>query len=117
MARERTTKELVVHIHRLLHDKHHGLEAITERDQHNHELLHKILERMERIMTQAEDLTREIQETRDAVGVVAARMQELIDQLASQPALTAAAQAAVDGLNDIQTQLAAMAAPATPPTP
>lgn len=86
---------------------------IMEMLRHQHDLLHRILKGQDKLMTQAEDLTREMQETKDAVGVVAVRMQELIDQLANQPALTAAAQAAIDGLNEIQTQLASMGS--TPP--
>ena len=76
-------------------------------------ILRRTFRKVGKIMTIAEDLTREIQETKDAVGVVATRMQELIDQLNSEGGLSAAAQAAVDGLNEIQTTLATMAAPTT----
>lgn len=65
-------------------------------------------------MTQAEDLTREIQETRDAVGAVAVKMQELLDIIAANPNNSQAVADAIDALNEIQTQLASMS---TPPNP
>jgi ABC-type transporter Mla subunit MlaD len=105
--REPTNKQLLQHLHKLAHENAQVQEQLMH-------ILRRTFRKVGKIMSIQEDLTREIQETKDAVGVVAARMQELIDQLASQPALTAAAQAAVDGLNEIQTTLAALAAPATP---
>lgn len=71
----------------------------------------RINRRLRNIMTQAEDLTREIQETRDAVGAVAVKMQELLDIIAQNPNNSQAVADAITALNEIQTQLATLSAP------
>ena len=100
---------------RVIFSSRRAIEALQQMVEHNHKLLHQILEGQKKIMTVAEDLTREVQETKDAVGAVAVKMQELLDIIAANPNNTPAMTDAIAALNDIQTQLAAMAAP-TPPS-
>jgi uncharacterized protein involved in exopolysaccharide biosynthesis len=79
---------------------------------HKHQL--EILERMKDIMTAFDDLTREVQETKDAVGQALVKMQELIDEIKANPSNAAAVTAAVQQLDELQTQIAAVINPPAP---
>lgn len=89
---------------------HETMQALTHMHQHQLE----IIEGMKNIMTAFDDLTREVQETKDAVGQALTKMQELIDEIKANPANVAAVTAAVQQLDEIQTQIAAAINPPTP---
>lgn len=72
------------------------------------------------ITTMSERLSREVQETRDAVNALTGRYQSKIDEMqthidalnaALEAGDTPAAQAAADALDQLQTDMAALAAP------
>lgn len=71
--------------------------------------------RMDEMTKATEDLTREVQETRDAVLAKVAEMQKHIDDLLANPADESAVIAAAEALNELQGELAAkVEAPAEP---
>lgn len=96
--RERTTKEIVEHIHDMLHDEAFGLKATAELLRHEHRLHHTTLERMEQIMTtlsdisaQSEALMAKVTETRDAQEALKTYVQGIKDQITQLAADLAAA--------------------------
>ena len=108
-----TNRELLEHIHQLLHHEDHGMAASLAAHRHTHKELRKI-------MSAIEDLKREVGETVSVIGDAVDEMQVLIDKITSNPGDEAAvAQAAAD-LDALQTKLKtatdAAKAATTPPT-
>lgn len=92
-------------------------EEIQEELRHQHWLLHKILERMDQIMSAYTDLTREVAETREVIMAKLAEMQAEIDIIKADPADVAAVTAAAAALDQLQTDITGAVPPPPPEEP
>jgi hypothetical protein len=103
LRRHRETIEVLTHLHQ--HQLAQG------------EALAHIERRIKKLSKATDDLTREVQETREAVLAKVAAMQAKIDEILANPGDETAVIAAAEALNTLQGEITEVVQPADPVDP